>query len=156
SPSPHGDWEPWDGKQAIPDPQIVARWQADDPKQGGMPSAPMPVARLSAEVVNVRLEPYRTAGTQADVISGCVDWKNTGNRPIRGVDATITGYDERGNAWVLFHPDIAIYGEADGYPGIAPGETCITPKSEGHFLHLHDRKPVRVTAVITKVEEKGF
>ena len=113
--------------------------------------------RLSVEVVDTRLEPVRTAeGLDTKMVY--IDWKNTGNRPVRAVYAKVYGFDEQGNEVdVMPVPSYSIYAVFNGDPGIAPGETYHEPKGEGLFVPPKlPKMPTRVSVTITKVEEKGM
>lgn len=88
--------------------------------------------RISALLLEVREGPFRTAAGH-DTTMVYADWKNTGNRPIRAVYATIKVLDSQGRE--LYAPsDYAVYAVASDKPGIAPGETYVEPKGEGHVL----------------------
>jgi hypothetical protein len=61
-----------------------------------------------------------------------VDWKNTGDVPIRAVFAAITPYTADGHRIPNGATDYCIY--ATSGPGIAPGETYVEPNDEGFVL----------------------
>ena len=111
--------------------------------------------RLSVEIVKIRIEPFRTVqGLNTSMV--CVDWKNTGNRTIRGLTAKITALDSRGNVTDVF-PDFELYiyaAASNDRPGILPGDTFINPNDEGRIIPplLKDRV-ARVEVKIVKIEE---
>ena len=113
--------------------------------------------RLSVEIVKVRVEPFRTANG-IDTVMVCVDWKNTGTRTVRAVDAKLIGYDiQDKEVEILSLPDYTIYAVFSDSNGIAPGETYTVPKGRGFIvLENRERKPIRATATITKVDEQGI
>lgn len=111
--------------------------------------------RVAVELVQARLEPFRTAAGDDTQIVG-VDWKNTGNRPVRAVHANIKAFDAQGRE-LYSAPNYTIYAVFNDRPGVAPGETYTKPKGEGHVLPpLLPRPATRVTVEITKAEEKGL
>jgi hypothetical protein len=85
-----------------------------------------------------------------------VTLKNTGNVPVRVVDADITWLDASGN--VLGSINYTIYIEFDSAPGIEPGKTWTTKKDEGFILPLSQggdrakKVEVRVTKVLQQCE----
>lgn len=111
----------------------------------------------SIEIVNVRVEPYRTANG-FDTVMIYVDWKNTGSRPVRVVDAKINAFDAAGNAVeVMPVRDYTIYAVFNDRPGITPGETYIEPQGEGFVAPKPTGgMPTRATARITKVSDRGI
>ena len=119
------------------------------------PPEPSYKPRLTAEVVDVRLEPFHSPlGFDTQMV--CVDWKNTSNRPVRAVHATLRVYDARGTV-VYSAEDYTIYAEGNDRPGVAPGETYREPSDQGHVVP-RDVGPsaVRATAVITRAHEEGL
>lgn len=118
-------------------------------------AVPLRSGKASVEVVAVRLEPFRAA-TGYDTQLVAVDWKNTGNCPVRKVSANIKVFDSRGEV-VYSVSDYTIYAVSSDRPGIAPGETYTKPTGQGHSLPKGaGEKAVRATVEITRVEEKGM
>jgi len=113
--------------------------------------------RLSVELVAVRLRPFRTVqGQQTTMV--CVDWKNTGNRPVRWLTANITAYDDRDREVdAIPLSDVGIYAApSNAAPGVAPGETYATPDDQGRMIPpLLNPRVKRVVVEIVRVEEKG-
>jgi hypothetical protein len=111
----------------------------------------------SVEIVKVRVEPFRSA-TGFDTVMIYVDWKNTGSRPVRVVDAKITAFDAAGNEIeVMPVADYTIYAVFNDRPGVAPGETYIEPQGEGFIApKTPGVMPTRASAKITKVSERGM
>lgn len=109
----------------------------------------------SAEVVNVQLVPFSSpAGFDTQHVA--IDWKNTGDRPVRTVRANIKAFNSQGEV-VYSVSDYTIYAVFDDRPGVAPGETHIKPAGQGFALPPDaGAKAVRATAEITRVEEKGM
>jgi tetratricopeptide (TPR) repeat protein len=137
--------------------EAEAKWKRDEEaaeakrRQDERANAP----RLSVEVVKVRLEPFRTA-TGSDTKMVYVDWKNTGNRPVRAVSAKLKVYDDAGNE-IASYPSYPVYASSNDSSGVAPGESYVKPKGEGFALgKIPGKTPTRVTAEITKVEETGY
>jgi hypothetical protein len=109
-------------------------------------------ARMSVEIVKARLEPFRTPdGTNTRLV--CVDFKNTGNRPVRVVDGDIKVFDPQEK--LLFSVNYTLYAESDQHPGIAPGETHVRPPGRGFILPPMLRGAIRVEVTITKVKEQS-
>lgn len=109
--------------------------------------------KMSVEIVEVRLERFRTADGE-DTHMICVDWKNTGNRPVRGVTATLRVLDAKGNE-VYAAKDYYIYSAGNSEPGIAPGGTYLEPNDQGHVIPpLADRDGREAKAKIVRVLEK--
>ena len=111
--------------------------------------------RLSVEIVKIRIEPFRTVqGLNTSMV--CVDWKNTGNRPIRGLTAKITAFDSQGNVTDAFPDfDLYIYAVASNdRPGILPGDTFINPNDQGRIIPpLVTTRVARVEVKIVKIDE---
>jgi len=120
------------------------------------PSAPSVPGQPQATLVRARLVPFRTAqGLAAQMV--IVDWKNTGNTPIRAVHATMTPYDAAGRPLTNGAKDYTIYATfTNESPGIAPGETYVEPEDEGFVLTpgAGNREAVRVDVTITRAMEK--
>lgn len=113
--------------------------------------------RLSVSVVNTRIEPFKSNNKDAYAI--LVDVKNTGDRPVRVILATVKGHDAKGNEWVIAHPDYVIYGVLQNERGIAPGETYIAkPGEDGMLLLKSQDRPTRtgISVEITSVREQGL
>ncbi len=112
--------------------------------------------KMSVEILKVRLEPFRTAqGANTHMV--CVDWKNTGNRPVRALSVKMRGYDKDDREMEIMPvSDYYIYATAgNDRPGIAPGETYHEPNDEGHVIAPDlDRRVVRVNVKVVRVEEK--
>ena len=122
-----------------------------------IPTVQKPEDRLSVEIVKVRVVPFRTANG-IDTVMVCVDWKNTGTRTVRAVDAKLTGYDNKDKeVEILSLPDYTIYAVFSDSKGVAPGETYTVPEGRGFIvLENREKKPIRATATITKVDEHGI
>jgi hypothetical protein len=110
--------------------------------------------RLAVEITKVRLVPFRTA-TGMDTTMVCVDWKNTGTRPVRALSAKIVCVDKGGRE-VYSVPDYYIYAVvANDRPGIGPGQAYIEPSDEGHIIPpLDSLQVVRVNVSVVRVEER--
>ncbi|MCI0703845.1 MAG: hypothetical protein L0241_22525 [Planctomycetia bacterium] len=111
--------------------------------------------RISVEIVAVRIEPYRTAtGVNTGMVY--VDWKNTGNRPVRWLTVKIRSYASSGREVdAIPLKEVLIYSASDDQPGIAPGATYSTPDGEGKLIPPQFNKTVeRVTVETVRVQEK--
>lgn len=110
-------------------------------------------ARHAVTISAIRIEPYQTStGAQTHMVY--TDWKNTGNRPVRALSATIKVYDGSGRLLENL-PGMFLYSAASNdRPGIAPGETRITPTGQGKILPVQFGQPVdNVKVTIEKVYE---
>lgn len=87
----------------------------------------------SAEVVSARIVPSTNAQGRP-IYMVLVDWKNTGNTPIRSVHADISILDPQGKKLDVSAKDYTIYVVSSDNPGIAPGETYTEPNDKGYAL----------------------
>jgi hypothetical protein len=112
--------------------------------------------RHAVEVVAVRLEPFRTT-TGATTTMVHVDWRNTGNRPVRWVTARIRGYAASGREVDgAFLQEHVVYSVFDDAPGVAPGGTYVTPAGRGRLVPPGlDGEVARVTVQVLAVREEG-
>lgn len=111
--------------------------------------------RNSVEIVELHIVPFRTAdGVNTRIVQ--VDWKNTGNRPVRALWGKFTAFDgqkKQTDAFPKF--DLCFYAVvANDRPGVAPGATYIAPAGEGKIiLPLDNERVMSVNVKITKIEE---
>lgn len=121
--------------------------------------AAAPDPRLEATPVKIDIVPFRTAQGR-DTVQIKISLRNTGNRAIRKVLASITCFDANGLAiqeasakrWV-------IYGVSNDSPGLLPGEVYTPPIDEGFvFPQLLVRRfsNGQVKVKVVEVSEKGF
>jgi len=143
---------PFDGCKTFRD---IENRLANTPAQNRAQDESEQRPRLSVDLVNTRVEPFRTAqGLDTKMVY--VDWKNTGNRPVRAVYANIKAFDRQGRE-LYSASDYTIYAVFDNKPGIAPTETYSEPNGEGHILPTRLPMPaIRVTVEITRAKEKGL
>jgi predicted RNA-binding Zn-ribbon protein involved in translation (DUF1610 family) len=148
------------------DERPAGRNESDQAAARGSPSQPAIQPRLArpdppppvhaAEIIGVRLEPFTTAqGRQAQAVY--VDWKNSGNRPVRVVDVQIDVFDEEGFRIEHACGNNCIYAEFGSSPGVQPGETWTTPRDRGRILPtVLGPTAARVMVTITRVKELGI
>jgi len=124
----------------------------------------------SVTIVSVRLVPFiipQGALPARRTQMVLVDWTNTGNTPVRAVEADITLRGASGNA--LRDPfrgntttNMCIYAIGDDNPGVSPGTTYQEPEGEGFVIipglpGMQDDtlRATSATVTITKVSEKS-
>ena len=124
----------------------------------------------SVTIVSVRLVPFiipQGALPARRTQMVLVDWTNTGNTPVRAVEANITLRGASGNA--LRDPfrgntttNMCIYAIGDDNPGVSPGTTYQEPEGEGFVIipglpGMQDDtlRATSATVTITKVSEKS-
>ncbi len=79
-------------------------------------------------------------------------WKNTGNTPVRAIDATFIFRDK--NDEVLGEYEFTLFATFDSNAGVLPGETYTTPTDEGFvFPNLIDVQAASVDVNILRVLE---
>jgi len=116
---------------------------------------PGPKSLGSVEIAAVRLEEWTNPeGRKFQMV--LVDWKNTGDTPVRVVKADITPHYRRGEVVVdTGASDYVIYAVPDSQPGILPGETYREALDDGFLLVVAPghRPPAKVEVRVTEVRE---
>lgn len=80
-------------------------------------------------------------------------WKNTGDTPVRAIDATFTFRDK--NKKVIGSYEYTLYAVFDSQPGVLPGSTYTTPTGEGFLFPSPNVKAATVEVSITRVQERS-
>jgi hypothetical protein len=86
----------------------------------------------SIEIISTRLAAYENSEGQK-FKTVLVKWKNSGQSPIRAVDADIYLADQKGRKLAVVE-DKPIYAVSDDSPGVAPGEVYEDPIDNGYLI----------------------
>ena len=86
----------------------------------------------NAKVLTAELAPFQNPTNGKVFQEVIVTWINTGEEPIRVVDAHITALSNSGSR--ILDITYTIYAESDSKPGVMPGEAYTDKKGEGFKL----------------------
>lgn len=106
----------------------------------------------SVSVIRTQLVPFRSEATPRMLQKAMVTWKNTGNTPVRGIEAVVTFRDKDGR--VIEETDHFIFAVNDSDPGVAPGKTHKSTKDQGILFVDPFKTAASVDVSITKVYER--
>ncbi len=108
----------------------------------------------SVSVTGAELAPYKNAANGKQWQEVITTWTNTGNAPVRVVDANIVARNRNGDLLDSFN--YTIYAGFDDDAGVAPGETYTTPSGSGFKLPDDTHASSVEVTVTSSLEHSGM